>query len=87
QQPVSLAAKLELAEAKRVFARSVKLSRHELTSDDFATLKAHRKSQGLAAKVWSETPLLVHAHPVVLEEGRAVLGGLELELHPELGVV
>lgn len=87
QQPVRLAAKLDLDEAKRVFARSVKLSRHELTSNDFATLKAHRKSQGLDDKVWSETPLLANAHPVVLEEGRAVLGGLELELHPELGVV
>ncbi|GIW33819.1 CRISPR-associated helicase Cas3' [Meiothermus sp.] len=87
QQPVSLAAKLELAEAKCVFARSVKLSRHELINDDFAALEAHRKSQGLAAKVWSETPLLAHAHLVVLEGGRAVLGELELELHPELGVV
>ncbi|RIH89446.1 CRISPR-associated endonuclease/helicase Cas3 [Calidithermus roseus] len=87
QQPVSLAAKLELAEAKRLFARSVKLSRHELTRNDFEALKAHRESQGLAAKVWSETPLLAHAHPVVLEGGCAVLGELELELHSELGVV
>jgi CRISPR-associated endonuclease/helicase Cas3 len=87
QQPVSLASKLELAEARRVFARSVKLSRHELVQNDFEALKAHREAHGLPAKLWSETPLLAHAHPVVLEGGRAVLGGLELELHPELGVV
>lgn len=87
KEAVSLAAKLELAEAKRLFARSVKLSRYELTRNDFEALKAHRESHGLAAKVWSETPLLAHAHPVVLEEGQAVLGELVLELHPELGVV
>lgn len=87
QQPMSLAKKLELPEAKRLFARSVKLSRHELTEQDFSALKAHRKSQGLAAKVWSETPLLAHAHPVVLEAGHALIGELELELHPQLGVV
>ncbi|MFN3392459.1 MAG: CRISPR-associated helicase Cas3' [Meiothermus ruber] len=87
QQPVSLAAKLELAEAKRVFARSVKLSRHELVQNDLEALRAHRKTHGLPAKPWSETPLLAHAHPVVLEGGRAVLGELVLELHPELGVV
>ncbi len=87
KEAVSLASKLELGEAKRLFARSVKLSRYELTRNDFEALKAHRKSQGLAAKLWSETPLLAHAHPVVLEAGRAALGELVLELHPELGVV
>ncbi|RMH53441.1 MAG: CRISPR-associated helicase Cas3' [Deinococcus-Thermus bacterium] len=84
---VSLASKLELSEAKRLFARSVKLSRGELVKNDFAALRAHRKAHGLPAKPWSETPLLAQAHPVVLEKGRAVLGELELELHPELGVV
>ncbi|MBS3933336.1 MAG: CRISPR-associated helicase Cas3' [Truepera sp.] len=87
KEAVSLAAKLDLSEAKRILARSVKLSRHELTRNGFEVLKAHRKSQGLAAKVWSETPLLAHAHPVVLEAGRAVLEELVLELDPELGVV
>lgn len=87
KEAVSQAARLELSEAKRIFARSVKLSRYELTRNGFELLKAHRKSQGVAAKVWSETPLLAHAHPVVLEAGRTVLGELEVELHPRLGVV
>ncbi|MDT7920977.1 MAG: CRISPR-associated helicase Cas3' [Meiothermus sp.] len=87
QHPVKLDSKLELAEAKRIFARSVKLSRHELVQGDLEALKAHRTAQGLSAKLWSETPLLAHAHPVVLEGARAVVGGLELELHPALGVV
>jgi CRISPR-associated endonuclease/helicase Cas3 len=87
QQPVSLASRLELAEAKRLFARSVKLSRYELVKDDFEALKAHGKTHHLPDRPWSKTPLLAHAHPLVLEGGRAVLGGLELELHPELGVV
>ncbi len=87
QHPVSLASKLELTQAKRIFARSIKLSRRELTRNDFEALRVHRKRQGWAAKVWSETPLLAHAYPVVLENGKAVLGELELELHPELGVV
>ncbi len=87
QHPVKLDSKLELAEAKRIFARSVKLSRHELVQGNFEALKAHRKFQGLSAKLWSETPLLAHAHPVVLEGGKARVGGLELELHPALGVV
>jgi CRISPR-associated endonuclease/helicase Cas3 len=87
QQPVSLDSRLELAEAKRLFARSVKLSRYELVKDDFEALKAHGKTHHLPDRPWSKTPLLAHAHPLVLEGGRAVLGGLELELHPELGVV
>lgn len=87
KEAVSLASKLELAEAKRLFARSVKLSQHELTRNDFEALKAHRQAHGLPAKLWSETPLLAHAHPVVLEGGRAVLGELEFELHSDLGVV
>ena len=87
QHPVKLDSKLELAEAKRIFARSVKLSRHELVQGNFEALKAHRKAQGLSAELWSETPLLAHAHPVVLEGARAVVGGLVLELHPALGVV
>ncbi|WP_027883562.1 CRISPR-associated helicase/endonuclease Cas3 [Meiothermus rufus] len=87
KEVASLASKLELGQAKRLFARSVKLSRHELTRNNFEALKAHREHQDLPAKPWSETPLLAHAHPVVLEGGRAVLGELELELHPELGVV
>jgi len=87
QQPVSLDSRLELAEAKRLFARSVRLSRHELVQNDLEALKAHREAHGLGEKPWGKTPLLAHAHPVVLEGSRAVLGGLELELHPELGVV
>lgn len=87
KEGVSLAAKLELAEAKRIFARSVKLSRDELVKNNLEALKDHRDIHGLPAKLWSETPLLAHAHPVVLEGGRAVLGKLVLELHPELGVV
>ncbi|WP_420805385.1 CRISPR-associated helicase Cas3' [Calidithermus timidus] len=87
KEAVSVASKLELSEAKRLFARSVKLSRHELTRNDFQALKEHRKAHGLPEKPWSQTPLLAHAHPVVLEGGRAVLGELELELHPELGIV
>ena len=87
QHPVKLDSKLELAEARRIFARSVKLSRHELVQGNFEALKAHRKAQGLSAELWSETPLLAHAHPVVLEGARAVVGGLVLELHPALGVV
>lgn len=87
KERVSLASKLDLAEAKRIFARSVKLSRHELVQNDLEALRAHRDIHGLPAKLWSETPLLAHAHPVVLEEGRVELGELVLELHPELGVV
>jgi len=87
QHPVKLDSKLELSQAKRIFARSVRLSHPELTRDDFKALKAHRESQDLTAKPWSKTPLLAHAHPVVLEGGCATLGGLVLELHPELGVV
>lgn len=87
KQPVSLSSKLELSEAKRLFARSVRLSRHELVQNNFQALKAHWEAHGLRAKPWSETPLLAHAHPVVLEGGRAELEGLVLELSPELGVV
>lgn len=84
---MSLASQLELAQARRIFARSVKLSRYELVQNNLKALEAHRKAHGLPAKPWSETPLLAHAHPVVLEGGCAVLGELVLELHPELGVV
>lgn len=87
KERVSLASKLELAEARRIFASSVKLSRYELVKNNLEALRAHRDIHGLPAKPWSETPLLAHAHPVVLEGGRAVLGGLKLELHLELGVV
>lgn len=87
QQPVSLGDQLELAEAKRLFARSVRLSHHELVKDHFKVLEAHRKAHGMGKKPWSRTPLLAHAHPVVLEGRKAKVGDLELELHPELGVV
>ncbi|MDW8481393.1 MAG: CRISPR-associated helicase Cas3' [Meiothermus sp.] len=87
REEASFASKLELSQAKRLFARSVKLSRWELVQNSFQALREHRKAQGLPAKPWSETPLLAHAHPVVLEGGRAVLGELVLELHPELGIV
>ncbi|AWR87925.1 MULTISPECIES: CRISPR-associated helicase/endonuclease Cas3 [Meiothermus] len=87
KEGVSLASQLELAQARRIFARSVKLSRYELVQNNLKALEAHRKAHGLPAKPWSETPLLAHAHPVVLEGGCAVLGELVLELHPELGVV
>lgn len=87
QHPVTPGSKLELAEARRVFARSVKLSRHELVQGNFEALKAHREAHGLPANLWSETPLLAHVHPVVLEGGKAELGKLVIKLHPELGVI
>ncbi|MCL6529535.1 MAG: CRISPR-associated helicase Cas3' [Meiothermus ruber] len=87
KEGVSLASQLELAQARRIFARSVKLSRYELVQNNLEALEAHRKAHDLPTKPWSETPLLAHAHPVVLEGGCAVLGELVLELHPELGVV
>ena len=86
-KPVSFAAELNLEEAKCLFARSVKLSRFELIRNQFETLVAHRQTQGIPAGAWRKTPLLAHAHPVVLEGGRATFGKLVLELHPQLGVV
>jgi CRISPR-associated endonuclease/helicase Cas3 len=86
-EPVCFAAKLNLEEAKRLFARSVKLSRFELIQNHFETLDFHRQAQGIPTEAWRKTTLLAHAYPVVLEEGKATLGKLELELHPQLGVV
>lgn len=85
--PISLAAQLKLTEAKQLFARSVKLSRYELVRNHCEALTAHRRTHGIPESAWRKTALLAHAHPLILEAGRAQLDKLVIELDPQLGVV
>lgn len=81
-EAVSLAAELSLDAAKAVYARTVRLSRRELTDG----LERHARER-LATLPWRETPLLQNVLPLVLEDGTSLVGKLETRLDPKLGIV
>jgi CRISPR-associated endonuclease/helicase Cas3 len=80
---VKTAAQLELADAKAVYVRSLRLSRKPVVWG----IEAHARAHFGNTLPWSETPLLRGFLPLVLEEGRAVFSGLEVRLEQQLGIV
>lgn len=81
-QPLSLAPDLTRDEAIRVYARTVRLSRREIVD----RIEAHARAR-LGTLPWQDTPLLQNVVPLVLDDGAAALGRLEVLLDSQLGVV
>lgn len=64
--------------ARTLYARQLKCSRKALV--------AHCQQQSLPP-AFSESPLLCHAYPLLLQDGRCQIGRLLVQLDPELGLL
>ncbi len=81
-QPITLGAKVELADAKAIYKRSVGLSRKAVVHG----IETHLKLHGLK-RPWQKTPLLQNLYPLVFENGFAVFGKTVVRLDADLGIV
>jgi CRISPR-associated endonuclease/helicase Cas3 len=78
RQPARLAGPPTTEEARRLYARAVRLGRREV----------FRALSGLPVPAgWREHPVLRRLRPLALVDGRADIGGVEVRLDPTLGVV
>lgn len=78
RQPARLAGVVAAEEARRLYARAVRLGRPEV----------FRALSGVAVPTgWREHPVLRRLRPLELVDGRADIGGIEIRLDPALGVV
>jgi CRISPR-associated endonuclease/helicase Cas3 len=81
-QPVIFKPKLNLEQAKTIYARSLRLSRWSVVKGIEGHVKENFKSIP-----WQETPLLQGIMPLVLEDGLAQFGQTLVRLDLDLGVV
>lgn len=77
-QPVSVDTEPSFPEARRLYMRSVSLSRRDVVAE----LTSHDPPKG-----WEESPLLRKCRPLRLSDGAARLGSAVVTLDHELGIV
>lgn len=82
-QEVRFTGTIARATAIDYYRRSVRLSRYQVVSG----IARHLEEEHLSPTGWRKEPLLAHSYPLVLRDGRAMVGGLAVRLDPELGIV
>lgn len=82
-EPVRFTGTIGRAAATDYYRRSVRLSRYPVVNG----IAQHVQDEGVALTGWHKEPLLAHTYPLVLHDGRAIVGGQVVRLDPDLGVV
>lgn len=81
--PVRFGSKVTREEAIAYYSRSVRLSNYAVVSG----IERHADEAGVPLTGWRKAPLLARCYPLILRDGRAMVGGQVVRLNPALGIV
>ncbi len=81
--PVRFTGTIGREEAIAHYRRSVRLSNFQVVHN----IERHVSGEGVSLTNWQKAPLLAHCQPLILRDGRALVGKQAIRLDAELGVV